>query len=315
MKAVVTGAGGFVGSHLVRRLAADGTSVVAIVRPGSSLWRLEDVLGSITVVEADLLRDSGASALRHAGHVDVLFHLAAAGVDPTRGDDPTLVEDNVRLAFHALELAAELGVERLVNAGSCFEYPAGDRIGEQVPPAPRSWYAAGKSAAWIVLHAHQRRTGLPTLTLRPFTTYGPYESPYRLVSSTTLSALAGRPIKLTSGEQRRDFVHVHDAVDAFVTAATKGNDGATYNVCTGVATRVVDVARTVVRLSGGDSVLDVGAIPTRSIEFASLSGDPAAASRELGWQATLTLEHGLGQTVEWFRERGVGLPEYGMVAA
>jgi nucleoside-diphosphate-sugar epimerase len=315
MKTLVTGATGFIGSHLVRRLLADGGDVIAAVRAGSSTWRLEDVLAHVEVVELDLSAPFADRLQRELRGVEVIQHLAASGVDPRGDSGEDVVAANVIGTLRLLELAAGVGVRRLVYCGSCFEYGSGSSLAESAVPQPQSDYAASKSAAWLLAHSYSRRNGLPVVSLRPFTVYGPHESSYRLVPSTIMGALDGTSIELTQGEQTRDFVYVDDAVGAFVAAAAaEAPAGGTFNVCTGVETAVSDLARTVVEVAGGGD-LRLGARPYRDNELWQLSGDPRAAADELPWRAETPLREGLERTIDWFREHRDRHAEYAGVTA
>ena len=302
MKALVTGASGFVGSQLVRSLVASGSNVVCVVRPGADLRRLQPVLGDVEILERDLLELDAADGEPALRGVTVVHHLGAAGVDPRATDVRGVVETNVLGTQAVVELALRLGVERFVYCGSCFEYGVGSRLREDAPLQPRNAYAASKSAGWLLARAALAAESLPLVTLRPFTVYGPYEAAHRLVPSCGVAAIAGLPVRITSGEQRRDFVHVEDVAAAFALAATApGAVGGTFNVCTGVETPVREVAEGIVRLARTDSAVEAGALPHRHDERAALSGDPGRASSELGFRARISLETGLAQTLDWLR--------------
>jgi nucleoside-diphosphate-sugar epimerase len=301
-RALVTGAAGFIGAHLVRRLASGGRAVVALARPSSDLWRLDGCPAGVTVVRGDL-RDLGRGTLDAAlSDVDVIYHLAAAGVDQAQQDADALVETNVAGTLAVLRLAERVGARRVVYCGSCFEYGAVASATEGMLPAPAAEYGATKAAGWMLAHAFARRTGLAVVSLRPFTVYGPMEGAHRLIPYTILRALDGDVLELTGGEQTRDFVFVDDAVDAFVAAgASPDAAGGTFNVCSGAETSVRHVVETIVELTGGRAVARFGARPYRAVEMWRLSGSPERARAVLGWRAATPLRAGLERTVEWFR--------------
>lgn len=295
-RVLVTGASGFIGSHLARRLVHEGYDVVALVRPTSDLWRLADVLESLELVATDLQERP------RIGAVDSVFHLAAAGVRPD-GDPRELVGTNVAGTIAALELAGEARAGRFLYCGSCFEYGPGERHREDALPRPISHYGAAKAAGWLFAEAWGRAGGggVRVVSVRPFTVYGPYEASYRLVPSISLGVARREPVELTAGHQSRDFVYVDDAVDAMVAAVRRGAVG-TFNICTGISTSVRDLATQLASLAGGDAELRFGDLPTRAAEFPTLSGDPSHMTDVLGWTAQTGLEEGLRQTLDWFRE-------------
>lgn len=295
-RVLVTGASGFIGSHLARRLLHEGHDVVALVRPTSDLWRLADVLESLELMTTEL------QDRPRVGTLDSVFHLAAAGVRPD-GDSRELVETNVAGTIAALELAAEARAGRFLYCGSCFEYGPGERHREDALPRPISPYGAAKAAGWLFAEAWGRAAGggAQVVSVRPFTVYGPYEASYRLVPSISLGVARCEPVELTAGHQSRDFVYVDDAVDAMVAAVRSGAAG-TFNICTGISTSVRELATQLASLAGGDLELRFGKLPTRAAEFPTLSGDPSHTGDVLGWTASTALEAGLRRTLEWFRE-------------
>ena len=232
-RALVTGAAGFLGSQLVRRLVAERHEVVALVRPQSDLWRLHDVLDRIDVVPTDL------SSTVSVGTADVVFHLAAAGVRPGEAAR-AVVGTNVLGTLTGLEIALEAGARRFVYCGSCFEYGPGEGHREDAPPRPISEYGASKAAGRLLAEAFSRAHGLPVTAVLPFTAYGPYEAAQRLVPSVCLAIVRGDPVELTSGEQTRDLIYVDDVVDGLLAVARADTRG-TFNLCTGRATSVQEL--------------------------------------------------------------------------
>ena len=309
-RVLVTGAAGFLGSHLVPRLIEDGAEVCVLDQPNARRWGLlerADLAAMLRVDVRTLVDPVHDPAL---GDIDAIFHLAAVGVTGDVTDLHQLVTGNVDGTLAVLLAAQRLG-SRLVYCGSCFEYGSGDRWSEDAVPAPTTEYGAAKAAGWLLANAFARRTGLEVVSVRPFTMYGPMEPPGRLVPSVVRHALAGRPIDLTPGDQRRDFVFVDDAVDAFVAAATTDAAvGGTFNVCSGTAVTVRDVVRRVLDCTGSRSEARFGALSYRPTELAVLSGDPTRAAEVLHWRARVSLEDGLARTTAWFRTAGAEFPEY-----
>jgi len=309
-RVLVTGAAGFLGSHLVPRLIEEGAEVCVLDQPNARRWALLERSDLAASLRADVRTLAEPSRDRALGDVDVIFHLAAVGVTGDVTDMRQVVTGNIDGTLAVLLAAQRLG-SRLLYCGSCFEYGSGDRWSEDALPAPTTEYGAAKAAGWLLANAFARRTGVEVVSLRPFTMYGPMEPPGRLVPSVVRHALAGRPIDLTPGDQLRDFVFVTDAVDAFVAAATTDAAvGGTFNVCTGNPVTVRDVVHRVLRCTGSSSEARFGALAYRPTELAVLSGDPTRAEQVLKWRARVSLDEGLSRTIGWFRSIGSGLPEY-----
>lgn len=312
---LVTGAAGFLGSHLVPRLIDAGADVCALDQLRAQRWPELERAGVGSALRDDVRSLAEPVHDPTLARVDTIVHLAAVGVAPGASDVRDVVNGNVDGTLAVLLAAHRLGA-RVVYCGSCFEYGSGAQWSEDALPAPTSEYGAAKAAGWLLAHAFARRTGLEVISLRPFTMYGPGEPPSRLVPSVVRRALAGRPIDLTPGDQARDFVYVEDAADAFVAAATcREAVGGTFNVCTGAPVTVRDLVHAVLNATGSTSEARFGALPYRPTELTILSGDPSQAARVLGWRARVSLEEGLRRTIAWFRDIGVGLPEYQLADA
>ena len=309
-RVLVTGAAGFLGSHLVSRLIDVGAEVCVLDQPNARRWSLLDRADLACRVRADVRSLADATLDHLLGDIDAIFHLAAVGVTGEVTDVRQVVTGNIDGTLAVLLTAQRLR-SRLVYCGSCFEYGSGSRWAEDALPAPTTEYGAAKAAGWMLANAFARRTGIEVVSLRPFTMYGPMEPPGRLVPSVVRHALAGRPIDLTPGDQLRDFVFVDDAVEAFIAAATTDEAiGGTFNVCTGAAVSVREVVTRVLAATNSVSEARFGALSYRPTELAILSGDPTRAEQVLGFRARVSLEDGLAKTVSWFRAIGTELPEY-----
>jgi len=296
-RVLVTGASGFIGSHVARRLVRDGAHVLALVRPGSDLWRLADVAAEVELVHGDLAHDD----LPDPGPLDRVLHLAAAGVGDGAAPD-VIIAANVLGTQHALDLGRSSGAGAFLYCGSCFEYGPGERHREDAELRPISVYGASKSAGWLLTQAFARQHDVAVSAVRPFTVYGPFEAAARLVPSVCIAVAAGGAVELTRGGQTRDFVFIDDAVDAIVRAARAAPDEP-LNVCSGASVSVRRVAEEIAAAGNRPVELRFGARPERAVDYPTLSGDPTRARKVLGWSATTELQDGLRRSLEWFAER------------
>jgi nucleoside-diphosphate-sugar epimerase len=302
---LVTGAAGFIGSHLTRRLSALQCRVTALVRPSSDLVRIEDILDQIQIAKCDLSCADVDDLVGKCSHPQIVFHLAAEGVNQSRQDVLAIAQANVIGTLALLQMARACDVERFVFSGSCFEYSPGDGLTEDLVPDPVSEYGASKAAAAAFVSAFYNSYKLPTVSLRLFTAYGPYEAPYRLIPGAILNALAGENMALTSGEQTRDFVYIDDVIDAMLKAAVSPLAvGQTINICSGAATSVKQLVTMIFDSTTTAARPLFGAIPQRNNEMRTLSGNPNKARDVLGWAASTSLADGIANTAEWFRENG-----------
>jgi len=303
MRVLVTGAAGFVGAVLARRLAADGHEVHALVRPGSDRWRLEGL--DAKVQEVDLAEEPAVSALVAGVRPEWIFHLAAHGAYPSQSDFGAMVRTNVLATIHLVESCIRSGFEVLVNTGSSSEYGFVDHPPtEDEEPRPSSDYAVTKLTATLYCRAAAARSGLSIKTLRLYSVYGPYEEPSRFVPQLAVHGLSKKLPPLVSPEIARDFVFVDDVVEAYLAAASRhgGEAGAVYNVGTARQTTIREAVEIARRALSIESVPEWGTMPNRAWDTAVWIANPEKIERELGWKPRTTFEEGFSGFVRWLSE-------------
>jgi UDP-glucose 4-epimerase len=312
-RVIVTGGTGFVGSNLAGRLLRDGHEVHLLVRAGYQSWRIENIRGDVRIHEVQLHDIESVTRVVDQIRPDWIFHLAVYGAFSTQMDVQWMVQTNIHGTINLVEACLKTGFESFVNTGSSSEYGFKDH-----PPAetealePNSPYAASKAAGTLFCRqtARQQHVHLPTLRL--YSVYGPYEDPTRLVSTLIVRGLQGELPPLVGPETARDFVHVDDAVEAYLLAATHPGQepGAIYNVGVGEQTTVreaVTVARHVLEIPAEPSW---GTMPARSWDTSVWVSDNRRIRQQLGWAPRYDFLHGFTATVEWFRAHPDLLPVY-----
>jgi len=298
--ALITGAGGFIGASLVRRLLGEGAHVTALVRPGGDRWRLDEILTHIELAEVEL-RDK--AALRSAVmriRPERVFHLAAHGAYSWQTDAERIVATNLLSTMALLEATHE--AHSVVLAGSSSEYGFKDHPpSEDERPEPNSPYAVAKVGATMWGQYVARAQDRHVATLRLYSAYGPWEEPDRLIPQLVMRALRGELPPLVGPDTARDFVHVDDVCAAFTAAAaaTETPRGAVYNVGAGrqvTLGKLVDIARDVL---GVEAEPEWGSMPGRRWDTSTWVADPRRIGRELGWQAAVSLDDGLRTMRDW----------------
>lgn len=292
---LVTGANGFIGSHLCRRLLAAGASVHGTYRSAPvgdegkvRWWRAE--LGDAAAVETLI------GELRP----DVVFHLAGfVSGDRSLGAVLPALHANLVGTVNLLTALAETDCRRVVVAGSMEEPDGHDEL-----VAPGSPYAAAKSAAGAYARMFHALYGLPVAIARIFMVYGPGQRDLRkLVPYVTLSLLRRQTPELSSGSRLVDWVYVDDVVDGLLALAqADGAAGGTFDLGTGTLKSVRDVALQLAEIIDPGARLGFGALPDRPLE-AARPANVAATRERLGWAAAVALEDGLARTAAWYGDR------------
>jgi NAD dependent epimerase/dehydratase len=310
--ALVTGAGGFIGSHLCEALVRGGTEVRALCRYTSrrdegNLVAVDPAVRAALAVEFGDLRDRDLVG-RIARGADVVFHLGASISVPYSFTAPReVVMTNVEGTLNALQAAVDAEVGAYVQMSSSEVYGTAQRvpIDEQHPLDAQSPYAASKVGADKLAESFHLAFGLPAVVARPFNTYGPRQSLRAVIPTVIAQALAGGPLRLGALTPRRDFVFVADTVEGLIRLASEPRAaGGTYNIATGHDVSVADVVELVGELLGRPLVVE-GDQPERLrpelSEVHRLLGDPSKLRELTGWAPATPLRDGLAAVIDWMR--------------
>ncbi|MFQ5922060.1 MAG: SDR family NAD(P)-dependent oxidoreductase [Anaerolineales bacterium] len=311
-KVLVTGAGGFIGSHLVEALVSLGAQVRAFVHynsrndPGFLTLLPEETLGQVDIVLGDL-RDSPAVGQAVAG-CDTVFHLGALISIPYSYQNPTAVaETNLMGTLNILQACREAGAQRVVHTSSSEVYGSALAvpIDEDHPLQGQSPYSASKIGADKLAESFHCAYDLPVVTVRPFNTYGPRQSDRAVMPTIIAQALVQDVVYLGNLETRRDLTYVSDIVEGFLRSAqTPGVEGDTFNLGTGTEIRIKDLARNIIAIIGRpvDILVDPARLRPEKSEVQRLCADSSRAGERLGWVPEVSLQEGLRHTIDWVAE-------------
>lgn len=311
-RVLVTGAAGFIGSHLVERLLAEGAKVRAFVHYNSrNHWgHLEELLPhqrqDIEVISGDL-RDPGRVDTAVAG-VEVVFHLGALIAIPYSYVAPQdVVMTNVVGTLNVLESARRHGTARVVQTSTSEVYGTAQYvpIDERHPLVGQSPYSASKIAADQVALSYHLSFDLPVAIARPFNTYGPRQSARAVIPAIIVQALTQPQVMLGATFPTRDLNFVSDTVDGFLKVAENDKAlGEVINLGTGREVSVGDVAATIIRLVGRDIpvLFDANRVRPDASEVDRLLADATKAKQLVGWEPRHSLDEGLRMTIDWIRQ-------------
>jgi UDP-glucose 4-epimerase len=317
-RSLVTGAAGFIGAALSRRLLADGHALTLLAGPETDCWRLEEVREEVELVALDLRDPDAVARTVRRVRPELVFHLAAHGAYSWQRSLPRMIETNVTGVANLVEAAADVGVRAIVNAGSSSEYGLKDHgPPEHELPEPNSAYAVTKAAATLYCGWVARTRAQAVTTLRLYSAYGPWEEPRRLMPSVVLHGLEGRLPPLVDPEIARDFVYVEDILDAFVLAAARAEPGAgaVYNVGSGAQTSLRELADAARRVFAIERPPEWGSFPARHWDTDVWVADPRRIAAELGWSARTSIEDGLAATARWLTDHPALAERYREAAA
>jgi NAD dependent epimerase/dehydratase len=312
-RVLVTGAGGFIGSHLCEQCLAEGAEVRAFVHYNSrSDWgMLESVekkrLKNIEIIAGDL-RDSQAVRRAIKGCQRV-FHLGALiGIPYSYLNPADVIETNVLGTLHVLQASLESGVERFVQTSTSEVYGTAiyTPMDENHPLNPQSPYAASKVGSDKLVESFYRTYKFPAVIVRPFNTYGPRQSPRAIIPAIIIQALQFRRIRLGSLTPKRDMTFVKDTARGFLAAASAPEiEGETIHLGSGREFSVQELVDYVGEILGKklEVVLETGRRRPKTSEVERLFASNQKAKELLGWRPKVSLMSGLEKTIQWFRGR------------
>lgn len=298
----VTGASGFVGSHLTRALVARGEEVHALVRPSSNLFRLTDVLPKMMLHHGDLTDYDSLKKIISKVKPRGVFHLAVSNMIGGLGaEHAAMVATNVQGTIHLMDIASASGFDFFVTAGSFLEYGAKDHpLAEDGCCMPGELYGITKLAGTL----YARAKDMPIITLRLFTPYGPWNDSGRLTPTLISSALKNAPIALTRPTISRDFIFVNDIVALFLEAAGKAAKyrGEVFNLGSGVRTPLGEVVSYILKATGSKSEVRWGEFRAVSYDSDTWQADMTKTFSHFSWRPMYPLREGLDCTIEHFKK-------------
>ncbi len=313
-KVVITGADGFIGSHLTERLVAEGCSVKAFCYYNSfNSWGWLDTINPEILREVEIftgdIRDSNGVRAAMKG-ADAVFHLAALIAIPFSYHSPeSYIDTNVKGTLNVLQACRDFNIERLLVTSTSEVYGTATYvpIDELHPRQPQSPYSATKIGADSIAESFHRSFGLPVTIVRPFNTFGPRQSARAVIPTIIIQLLNGkRQIQLGDTTPTRDLVFVKDTVEGFIEVAkTESLIGHDVNIATQTEISIGDLARKLITKidSGAEVIEDQQRLRPGNSEVFRLFGSGEKLERATGWRPVYTLDQGLDETISWFSDK------------
>jgi len=309
-RVLVTGAGGFIGSHLVEKLLREGNKVRAFVHYNSfNRWGWLDYIekgirDSIDIFIGDIRDPYGVK--KAVKGCDIIFHLAALiGIPYSYYSPVSYVDTNIKGTLNILQAAKELGIERVIHTSTSEVYGTAQfiPITEKHPINPQSPYSATKAGADHLALSFNRSFDLPIAIIRPFNTYGPRQSARAIIPSIIIQIFnRKKKIMLGSLYPTRDLTHVNDTVEGFIKVAESNiSVGNVVNIGSNSEISIKDLVNLIAKLMNAnvEAVVDNKRIRPRESEVMRLCADIGEA-KKIGWHPRYTIEDGLKETIEWF---------------
>lgn len=312
MKIFITGATGFVGSHLARRCIQDGNDVHLLLRAASDPWRIQDIFAKTKTYIADLADADALKKIMAVVQPDAIFHLATHsiyGAQNVQGSDNEIIATNFLGTVNLMQAANEIPYSCFINTGSPAEYGVRREpipMKETEACEPVHAYGATKCAAALFGHYLAKTRNKPIITLRLFLPYGPFGDAKRLIPHAILSALHNRDLRLGSAKAARDYIYIDDVVDAYMVGLEKAKEyrGEIFNIAGGKQYTLEDTVRIILEKTKSPISVHWNTKPAAEWDSEFYEADITKAEIMLGWKPKRTFEEGLEKTIAWFRENG-----------
>ena len=306
---LVTGAAGFIGSNLARRLLGEDHKVAVLIKKDTDVQRIKDLLPNLTVIYSDIADyDHLKKSLKEINPLGV-FHCAASNIrSGVAAPEEELVKVNILGTVNLLKALADVDYKFFINCGSYLEYGTKEApFKESDVCEPIEIYALTKLAATLYCQAVARSAGKPILTFRIFSPYGPEMEKGRLVYEVIRRALKSEEISLTRPETSRDFIFVEDIVDLYIKAIDKADvlKGEVFNLGGGRAISFKELAETVLRLTGSKSAVKWGGAKDVAYDSGCQEANMEKTSETFSWRPTQGVDTGIGETIKWFESKSL----------
>ncbi|MCL5072241.1 MAG: NAD-dependent epimerase/dehydratase family protein [Actinobacteria bacterium] len=302
---LITGAAGFIGANLVRKLIG-GNNIHIFVKKSTNLWRLKDILHEVKIhhISLDNLKQIKQAVKRI--QPQIIYHLAAHGSYPQQKDSIAMIKTNIFGTANLISALDQISYICFINTGSSSEYGFKSKPMKEIDIlTPESFYAATKATTTYLCQVFAKSRHKPIITARPFSVYGPYEEPTRLIPTVVKNFILSKPVLLTPKKVRRDFIYIDDFIDFYLQVPRKINRniyGEVFNVGTGKQHSNEEIVNIVSKILKKKVIIRKNAYKNRSWDSDYWVANVEKAKKTICWKPNNTLLQGLTKTVNWFLE-------------
>lgn len=304
-KVLITGAAGFVGANLVRRLLKENKYEVHIFSmPDSNMWRLNDIYSKIIDYKVDILNRELIFKTVKKISPNKICHLATYGVYPKQKEEKKILETNLIGTVNLLDALDEIDYECFINTGSCFEYGKNSKkLKESDECNPDTVYSISKYSATLYCNYIASLKGKNVGTVRLFTPYGDYEENGRLMTLLFTNLINKKNIKLSNPYASRDFIYIEDVIEAYLSILNnpKKLKGQIFNICSGKKTSIIDMKKKVEKILNISEKLEIKEVDKRESDNTNWLGDNTLFSSTYNWKPQ-NIDIGLNKAAEWFKK-------------
>ena len=295
VKILITGAAGFIGANLTRKLIKTGNEINILIKEASNLWRINDIVSNCNVHKIDLKKVDDVRNVVKKINPELVYHCAGHGIYPSQKDSAEIFSTNILGTFNLLNALNENNnLHRLVNLGSFFEYLTN----------PTDPYTISKITQTKLAEHFFKEKKLPIITLRLFTPYGKFDSPGRLICDLMIALIRNKPLEIFSKYTKRDFIHIDDVITALEIASQQPDiTGEIIDIGTGNEISVEEIVSMSNQLSDNELVINWNDTKQREVDILPENIFLGRQqTQKLNWNPSTSLEDGLQRTIEWYKQ-------------
>ena len=295
VKILITGAAGFIGANLTRKLIKTGNEINILIKEASNLWRINDIVSNCNVHKIDLKKVEDVRNVVKKINPELVYHCAGHGIYPSQKNSAEIFSTNILGTFNLLNALNENNnLRRLVNLGSFFEYSTN----------PIDPYTISKITQTKLVEHFFKEKKLPAITLRLFTPYGKFDSPGRLICDLMIALIRNKPLEIFSKYTKRDFIHIDDVITALEIASQQPDiTGKIIDIGTGNKISVEEIVSMSNQLSNNELIINWNDTKQREVDILPENIFLGRQqTQKLNWNPSTSLEDGLQRTIEWYKQ-------------